>query len=133
MREQQSLDFDRVTFSLEQGENRKEEGLAQAGVSRKQLLEVARLYAVRIARRQGHVTSDDVFAEMMRDGLDSSALGNAAGSVFRGLFVFTGEWKKSGRVSNHARMNRIWRLRDLHEVSVKKPAQRVRLSEQKVS
>jgi hypothetical protein len=113
MREQGSFDVDRTTFDLGKGEKRKEEGLALAAstLSRKQLLEMARLCAIRVVNRFGEVTYDDVFYEMIRQGLDPIALGNAAGSIFRGKeFIFTGRWEKSRRVSNHARVNRVWRL-----------------------
>jgi hypothetical protein len=125
MRGQQSLDFDRVTFDSEEGEKRKEEGLAQAQLSlpRKQLLEMARLYAISIAVQRGFVTYDDVFIQMFRDGLNPADLGSAAGSVFRGDFIFTGQWQKSARVSNHARVNRVWKLKDV--AATKKPVARV--------
>jgi hypothetical protein len=109
--QQESFDFERNTFNLAAGERRKEDGLARASLPRKQLLEVARGYAVQIARRRGSVTSDDVYAEMLRDGYDPAALGPAAGAVFRGDFIFTGEWRKSQRISNHASDLRVWRLK----------------------
>jgi hypothetical protein len=112
---QNSFDFDRATFDLAEGERRKEQGmaLASAPLSRKQLLEIARLVAVRIARQQGWVTSDDVFYALLREGFDPTALGPAAGCVFRDkCFVFTGEWRKSARVSNHASDLRVWKLND---------------------
>lgn len=100
-----------LNFDLNEGERRKEEGLALAALSRKQLLELARLCAVRIARERGVVSFDDVFFAMVEEGIDPLPLGNAAGCVFRGKqFVFTGHWEKSRRVSNHARVNRVWRL-----------------------
>ena len=35
-------------------------------------------------------------------------MGNAAGSLFRGNeFQFTGQWKRSERISNHARVIRM--------------------------
>jgi hypothetical protein len=112
MATQGSFDFDRTTFDLTEGERRKEQGLAQAELTRKQLLEIARLFAIQIARRNGSVTSDDVFYEMLREGYDPTALGPAAGSVFRGKeWVFTGEWKKSQRLTNHASDLRVWRLK----------------------
>lgn len=118
---QSSFDFDRVTFDAEIGKGRKEDGLAQAALSRQDLLELAHTYAIAIARRYGLVTFDDVFAAMQRDGLHPEELGNAAGSVFRTDFIFTGEWRKSERVSNHARVNRVWRLKDSLELPAKKP------------
>ncbi|MGA7312643.1 MAG: hypothetical protein WBX22_01610 [Silvibacterium sp.] len=95
-------------------------------IARADLLDLARVYARNIARRLGEVTSDDVFAAMLRDGLDPSGLGPAAGAIFRHDFIFTGEWRKSARVSNHARVNRVWRLKHaaIAEQSVKKPVMR---------
>lgn len=105
---QGSLDFD-----LAEGERRKEAGIEQASLSRKDLLELARLAAVRVASRCGEATYDDVFFELLSEGIDPVRLGNAAGCVFRGKeFIFTGRWEKSRRVSNHARVNRVWRLRE---------------------
>jgi|SRR6266567_3192003 len=122
---QGTLDFDRVTFNRDLGEQKKERGQAQASLSRKQLLELAKLAAVRIARRQGTVTSDDVFAEMLREGLDPTALGPAAGCVFRGAeFEFTGRWEKSQRVSNHASDLRVWQLRGDAGVALRKDVAR---------
>jgi hypothetical protein len=136
MRGQESFDFDRTTFDLEKGEKCKEEGLAQAALppSRKQLLELARLCAIRIANRFGEVTYDDVFYEMIRQGLDPTALGNAAGSIFRGNeFIFTGRWEKSRRVSNHARVNRVWRLNDDYIPLKKNPLRAEILGEKHVA
>ena len=59
----------------------------------------------------GTVTMDTVSLEMQARGLHPEMLGNAAGSVFRGKdWRFTGRWEKSARVSNHARVNRVWEL-----------------------
>jgi hypothetical protein len=110
---QTALDFDRVTFDLEAATSRRDQGLAQASLTRKHLLELARLAAVRVARRCGELTYDDVFFELLNEGVDPTPLGNAAGCVFRGNeFKFTGRWEKSRRVSNHARVNRVWRLEE---------------------
>lgn len=109
---QNSFDFDRVTFDHSVAEKQKQTGMEQASRNRKELLEIARLYALQIAQRQGNVTSDDVFAAMLLGGLDPTELGPAAGCVFRDKqFEFSGEWKKSQRVSNHARHSRVWRLK----------------------
>jgi hypothetical protein len=112
--DQLPFQFDRVTFSLPVGEQRKGDGmlLARQPLDRRQLLEAARIYAFSIAKHAGSVTIDDVYGAMVRDGLKPTDLGNAAGSLFRGEdFEFRGEWRKSPRVSNHARFNRVWRLR----------------------
>ena len=101
------------TFDLEKSERRKESGMSLAPLPRKQLLELAREYAAKIARRQGWVTYDDVFFELLSQGVNPITLGNAAGCVFHDKeFIFTGRWEKSRRISNHARMNRVWMLRE---------------------
>ena len=109
---QDSFNFDRVTFNSERGEQGKEQGLALASLSRKELLVLAREVAVKVARQQGWVSYDDVFFALLDAGVNPALLGNAAGSVFNDeRFVFTGAWEKSRRVSNHARANRIWTLK----------------------
>jgi hypothetical protein len=52
-----------------------------------------------------------VFAEMEENGLRPDLLGNAWGSIFRGKEWECIGWRKSTRVSNHARAIRIWRLK----------------------
>ena len=107
MEEQPKLQFD-----LAEGERRKEEGIALALTRRKTVLEAARRIALRVASQHGEVTSDDVVEKLRDEGFDPLELGNASGSVFRGKeFIFTGRWKKSRRVSNHASDLRIWTLR----------------------
>ena len=106
--EQGTLDFDLV-----ESERRRDLGIAQVedAFCRRRLMKEARRLALEIASRRGSVTADDVFAEMYKRGLHPELLGNAAGGLFRSKeFVFFGEWKKSSRVSNHARMNRVWYL-----------------------
>lgn len=98
-------------FDLFEGGRRKEEGIDLAAASRKERVEAARLIAIRVARQQGDVTSDDVYRAMLRDGLDPE-LGPAAGAVFRRDFIFTGQWRKSQRVTNHASDLRVWRLKE---------------------
>ena len=125
MADQQSFNFDRTTFDLAKGKQRKEEGIAQASLSRSDLLDLARNYAIYIAKQNGEVTSDDVFMAMLRDGLDPTGLGPAAGAVFRTDFIFTGQWKKSQRVSNHASDLRVWKLKgDAIQEAAKKPVAR---------
>jgi hypothetical protein len=107
-----------LRFDLPEGERLKESGMAQAedAFCRRKLIADARKIAVEIAERKGSVTADDVFAEMEKRNLNPELLGNAAGSLFRGKeFVFFGDWKKSARVTNHARMNRVWYLVDNNE------------------
>ena len=102
-----------LTFDLAEGEHCRDAGIDQAADAfcRRNMIVAAREIASKIASTRGSVTADDVFMEMERRNLNPELLGNAAGSLFRGKeFVFFGEWKKSARVSNHARMNRVWHL-----------------------
>lgn len=100
--------MDESRFNLSDGEALKAEGMAVAAANRIARLELARMIARYLGRRQCRVSADDVQRLMINCGL--GPLGNAAGSLFRGgEWEFTGEWTKSERVSNHARCNRIWR------------------------
>jgi hypothetical protein len=99
-----------INFDSVEAEQRKESGLGVTSLARKDLLEAAKTIAVELSSKYGEVTSDDVFAAMRARGMHPECLGNAAGAVFRGSFTFTGKWKKSARVTNHARMNRVWVL-----------------------
>lgn len=111
---QQQLSFDEVTFSRVLGEEAKEEGMELAATSRAELLERVRQALVDIAltRPSREVTADDAQAWLIAQGYTPGDLGNAAGSLFpRDDWLFTGCWKPSSRVSNHAHQNRIWRLK----------------------
>ncbi|HTF61190.1 MAG TPA: hypothetical protein VK638_00615, partial [Edaphobacter sp.] len=104
------------TFDLVAGEERKEAGIALASDRRAGVWGVALDTARRIARERGEVTADDVYRSLIAQGMDPLELGNAAGSIFRSKdFEFTGRWKKSKRISNHARQNRVWRLREVRD------------------
>lgn len=86
-----------------------------AAKTRAELLEIGRRLALQIGRADpdGECTADDVQQSLQRLGYSSNELGNAAGSLFpRKQWVFTGEWRASGRVSNHGHQNRVWRLRE---------------------
>lgn len=104
---------DQLTFDFSAARERRERGIAEAEVSRAEVLELARRIAVRLAesREDRTVTADDVQRELIAQGYGPAALGNAAGSIFRGRrWVFTGRWRASERVSNHGHQNRIWQL-----------------------
>jgi hypothetical protein len=67
--------------------------------------ELARKFALSLKSRE--ITADDAQA------LAGNELGNAAGAIFRyPEWEFTGKWVKSLRKGNHARMIRVWRLRE---------------------
>ena len=97
-------------FSLPEALRLKERGMKQAADNDPTTLELAREIAKRVARIHGTVTADDV--QLRLDEAGFGPLGNAAGSLFRGKdWEFTGEWRTSDRITNHARCNRVWRLR----------------------
>lgn len=98
-------------FDHAEAERRKQAGMAQAAAARADLLRQAQEIAVQVAAVQGEVTSDDVALRMEQVGLDYEALGNAAGSVFRGRFEWTGRVTQSCRVSTHGRVIRVWRVK----------------------
>jgi hypothetical protein len=104
-----------VTFSLFEGVAEKEAGLELAASSKNQLLERVRRHLRNLARDRDNrcVTADDATKFLVGIGEPDRALGNAAGSLFRSAeWEFTGCWTPSVRVSNHARVLRVWRLRD---------------------
>ena len=101
------------SFDLKTGERLKAEGMALAATSRAALMDIVRAELMRIARTRADrcATADDAQEFLVAVGR-SEELGNAAGSLFRGgEWNFTGEWRKSARVSNHARVNRVWKLK----------------------
>ena len=100
-----------INFDAAEAERQRDAGIDQAETNNQTLLETARRIALRYAETHATVTMDDVFAEMLDLGLHPELLGNASGAVFRSGFEFTGDWRKSKRVSSHARMIRVWRLK----------------------
>lgn len=98
-------------FDAAEAKRRKHEGMTAAADARHQLLTHAQAIARRVATDLGNVTSDDVALVMQRRGLQYADLGNAAGSVFRTDFEWTGKVIPSARVSTHGRMIKVWRLK----------------------
>jgi hypothetical protein len=103
------------TFSLFAGVAARDLGMAEATESRNHLVQKIREFLRTVARSRDNrcVTADDAYKFLeIRDG-NLRELGNAAGSIFRSAdWEFTGCWTPSTRVSNHARMLRVWRLKD---------------------
>lgn len=100
-------------FDLALGEALKAEGIARAAQAKHDLLALGRLYCERAARSRPDrtATADDAARGFKAAGLPADALGNAAGSLFRGKrWEFTGQWRPSRRISNHGHQNRVWRL-----------------------
>lgn len=100
-----------MDFDAAEAERLKTAGMSMAEASRAWTdLEHARKTAEYIAIVSGTVTADDVADVLAAEGYPS--LGNAAGSLFKGKqWEFTGEWRKSKRVSSHSRFVRVWRLK----------------------
>jgi hypothetical protein len=97
-------------FGLAEGEARKEFGMDLAASNRPHALARGREVARELALKSPDmtVTADDVQKVLIPEGIH---LGNAAGSLFRtSEWVWTGEFVKSTRKTNHATLRRIWRL-----------------------
>ena len=112
--EQQSLDFDSITFSKPLSEAAKQDGMELSASSRTTLLESVRAALIQIALRRPsrEATADDGQEWLISQGYKPCDLGNAAGSMFtRTDWTFTGRWTRSSRVSSHANDIRIWRLK----------------------
>lgn len=74
------------------------------------LLEEAQCTAIAIAKQKGEVTADDVVAAFNQVGVDlPGTIGNAMGSLFRGRHWRHAGTKSSTRITNHARLMRVWR------------------------
>ena len=111
---QDEFNFDAVTFSRPLSEAAKEAGMSLAVSSRRELLEAVRIALVQIAlaRESREVTAEDGQRWLIMKGYKPRDLGPAAGSRFHSDdWEFTGKWRKSERVSNHASDLRVWRLR----------------------
>ena len=97
-------------FNYMEAQARRNAGMAGAENGREWLLAQAQQCARQACSAFGEVTSDDVASFMSARGLDYSALGNAAGSVFKGM-EWTGRIVRSERPSTHGRIIRVWRLK----------------------
>lgn len=93
-----------------EAQRRRNAGMAAAENGREWLLAQAQRCARESATVYGTVTADDVAVWMANRGMDYSALGNAAGSVFKGM-EWTGRVVRSERPSTHGRIIRVWRLK----------------------
>lgn len=117
LKEFPTMQFNTVFFEdyneVAEAESKKEAGISAAVETRRHVYDIAKELALKVANRNAkrEVTADDVQFELIGAGYDPADLGNAAGALFRGKdWVFTGEWRKSARETNHRRANRVWRL-----------------------
>jgi hypothetical protein len=97
-------------FDIVEAARRRDVGMSLAVQNRELLLTQARLLAHEHAAQHGTVTADDVATLMSAAGMNYADLGNAAGSVFREGFIWTGDVRQSARVSTHRRLVRVWRI-----------------------
>jgi hypothetical protein len=102
------------TFNLNLGLLAMQAGQDDAACARPTVLGVARAAAIAAAQAgNGTATADDAYRGLIAAGYKAQDLGNAAGALFqKTTWEFSGAYKRSARVSNHGRMNRVWRLVD---------------------
>jgi hypothetical protein len=102
---QQSTIFDQI-----KAREAAERGMRQAADNKASLLEFAKGVARDLGRKREFVTADDVQRVLVETHrISDRALGNAAGSLFKGSdWQFAGV-TKSTRVSAHGRLIRKWR------------------------
>jgi hypothetical protein len=89
-------------------------GIGLAADARAELLSKVREGVRDLARKRkgGEVTADDAQEWLIANGHAESALGNAAGAIFRdGHFQCTGKAIKSKRTEAQARRVMVWRLK----------------------
>lgn len=97
-------------MNLPLGESLKKDGMKNAADANHEVLMLAREIALHLAKQTGgRCHADMVQSVLIANGLE---LGNAAGSLFKTQdWEWTGDFVKSDRVSNHARIIRVWRLK----------------------
>src|SRR5262245_23988445 len=90
----------------EEGQHQGLDGMALAANHAESLLEQAQEIALELAADGREISADDV--QRVLHARTGKLLGNACGSLFRGPeWVFTGKWRASPRITNHARMNSV--------------------------
>ncbi len=95
-------------FDAEESERLKRLGMGAAAGHRSSQLKLARGIAAALGKKLGKVSADDV-GRVLKTDFNISSLGPAAGSLFKtNEWRWTGEWKKSSRITNHSRMIRVW-------------------------
>lgn len=95
-----------------EAERLKAVGQAKAAENKKSLLAYARKVAKGLASDGRAISADDVQRALSEKGISVSALGNAAGSLFReSCWEWTKEFVKSARPHSHANLLRLWKLR----------------------
>lgn len=104
--EKQSTIFDAIAT-----EEAKEQGMSQAAENKASLLKYARRLAEEEAAKKGEISMDDVALALHEKGISVFALGNTAGSVFKGKQWECTGTRKSIRVHSHGNLLRTWKLK----------------------
>jgi hypothetical protein len=101
-------------FNIEEAKRLKGIGMARAESVRSDLLLACREACKRAAlERPGRWATADDGSKWLEKNYPGESLGPAMGSLFRGgEWETTGEFIKSKKVSNHARVFHVWKLRD---------------------
>jgi len=111
MREDGPVQFPLNLFDKKESEDRKKNGMLVAAKSKVRSLDLARGIAYEICLQKGSATADDV-GRVLQHRYGIKSLGPAAGSLFKTReFIPTGEFRKSKRTTNHARLLHVWKLR----------------------
>jgi|GEM_PF-1558144 len=99
-------------FDIHQGRQEGQDGMDRAAEHYKTRRDHAVAIAHRLAPHFPHreITIDDVQRVLFQER--GQFLGNEGGSLFRSPeWEFTGKWRPSERITNHARYIRVWRLK----------------------
>jgi hypothetical protein len=99
-----------IQLGARQSEQLRDDGIAQAAQSRSGLLRLARQVARELSLSHGETNSDQVAAALEMQSIDSTALGNAAGAIFRGKGWTFVRYIKSVRLSRHANKIGVWKF-----------------------
>lgn len=100
-------------YDLALGEALRDDGIARAMRCENKLkvFSIASDIAIELGLRGGIICIDDVREEMERRGIEHRLLGPAAGALFkRGHNWRHCGYRRSSRVSSHARLVSLWRL-----------------------
>ena len=103
-----------MAFKLSEGIKGRDSGIEKTAASNAEWLDRMRKEAVRIARANVFVSTDDLRRYANKTG-DQPHSKNAWGSIFRGVPVPGMKWvlmgyKQSAKESNHARRIAVWKL-----------------------
>ena len=100
----------KTLFDMNEASLQRDKGMQLAAERKAELVTKAKDVAHFLAATCGETNADDVQRYLIFHG-NCEPLGNAASSIFRGKEWECIGWKKSERVSNHARSIRIWKLK----------------------